>query len=104
MQDTILIIGAGPVGLSLAMALSQQGIPVLVFEQGEFIAKEIRASTFHAATMEKMDEWAVIDDVLAAGYRVDRLQFWDRYEKRIVGDFDYTAIASDTKYPFRLDL
>lgn len=102
MQETILIIGAGPVGLSLAMALSQQGIPVLVFEQGEYIAKEIRASTFHAATMEKMDEWAVIDDVLAQGYRVDRLQFWDRHEKRIVGDFDYTAIAGDTKYPFRL--
>ncbi len=102
MHDSILIIGAGPVGLSLATALVQRGIPVTVFEQGKGIAPEIRASTFHAATMEKMDEWGVIDDVLKEGYRVDRLQFWDRQERKIVGDFDYGIIAEDTKYPFRL--
>ena len=102
MHDSILIIGAGPVGLSLATTLAQRGIAVTIFEQGKGIAPEIRASTFHAATMEKMDEWGVIDDVLKEGYRVDRLQFWDRQERRVVGDFDYSAIADDTKYPFRL--
>lgn len=102
MNQSILIIGAGPVGLSLATALVRQGLPVVVFEKGEAIAKEIRASTFHPATMEKMDEWGVIDAVLERGFRVDHLQFWDRFERRVVGDFDYANIAADTRFPFRL--
>jgi len=102
LMDEVLIIGAGPVGLSLAVALTSRGIPVAIFEQDSQIVKEIRASTFHAATMEKMDEWGVLNAVLAKGHRVDHLQFWDRCERKIVGDFDYEAIAQDTKFPFRL--
>jgi 3-(3-hydroxy-phenyl)propionate hydroxylase len=102
LMDEVLIIGAGPVGLSLAVDLTSRGIPVVVFEQDQQIVKEIRASTFHAATMEKMEEWGVLDAVLARGHRVDHLQFWDRRERKIVGDFDYSAIAADTKFPFRL--
>ena len=102
LMDEVLIIGAGPVGLSLAVALTSRGIPVAIFEQDSQIVKEIRASTFHAATMEKMDEWGVLNAVLAKGHRVDHLQFWDRRERKIVGDFDYEAIAQDTKFPFRL--
>jgi 3-(3-hydroxy-phenyl)propionate hydroxylase len=102
MGSSILIVGAGPVGLSLATALTRRGIPVEVCEQGPGIVKEIRASTFHPATMEKMADWGVIDAVLAKGHRVDHLQFWDRQERKIVGDFAYDAIAGDTAFPFRL--
>lgn len=101
-SETILIVGAGPVGLSLATALVAAGQRVEIFEQGHALAPEIRASTFHPATMEKMAAWGVIEAVLEKGYRVDRLQFWDRPERRIVGDFDYGLIAGDTPYPFRL--
>lgn len=102
MKSSILIVGAGPVGLSLATALAKKGIPSHVFEKESAIAPEIRASTFHAASMEKMADWGVIDRVLAQGHRVDRLQFWDRSSGKIIGDFDYRHIANDTPYPFRL--
>jgi 3-(3-hydroxy-phenyl)propionate hydroxylase len=102
MTSPILIIGAGPVGLSLATGLARQGIACHIFERGPQIVPEIRASTFHPATMEKMSEWGVIDRVLKLGHKVNRLQFWDRTTGQIVGDFDYKHIACDTPYPFRL--
>lgn len=102
MERNILIVGAGPVGLSLALALCRQGIAVTVFEKELQLSDEMRASTFHAASMEYMEKWGVLDDVLKQGHKVDHLQFWDRGQKKIVGDFDYQVIADDTKYPFRL--
>ena len=98
----ILIIGAGPVGLSLATALLQRGLSVAVFEADPELNTEIRASTFHPATLEMFAEWGVIDSVLASGHSVDRLQYWERGTRELIAEFDYKLIAGDTPYPFRL--
>ena len=101
-EKSVLIIGAGPVGLSLAVALINKGIKVEVYEEGATLNKEIRASTFHAKTLEMMDQWGVIDDVLANGNRVEKLQYWDRQQKKLVANFDYSILKDTTKFPFRL--
>lgn len=98
----IIIIGAGPVGLSLATALIQKHIPVQVYEKYPELSPEARASTLHPRTMEMFEEWGVIDDVLAKGNRVHHLQFWERDSQQLIAQFDYDAIADDTPYPFRL--
>ena len=98
----ILIAGAGPVGLSLALALARAGLPVELFEADAELNTEIRASTFHPKTLELFAQWGVADAILAHGYKVDRLQYWERDPQRLVAEFDYAAIAADTPYPFRL--
>lgn len=98
----ILISGAGPVGLSLALALTKQGVPVHVFEAEQELSDEMRASTVHASTLEMFAEWGVADEVIARGHQIDRLQFWDRPTKTLVAELPYQLIAGDTKYPFRL--
>lgn len=98
----ILIIGAGPVGLSLGLALARAGLPVELFEADAELNREIRASTFHPKTLELFERWGVVEEILAHGYQVDRLQYWEREPRRLVADFDYAAIAGDTPYPFRL--
>lgn len=100
----ILIIGAGPVGLSLAIALTNQGIRVQVFEMLPVLSPEARAITFHPATLEMFEEWEVIEQVLAKGYRADTLQYWERENRELIAEFDYHVIAEDTPYPFRLHL
>jgi 3-(3-hydroxy-phenyl)propionate hydroxylase len=100
--NPILIVGAGPVGLSLGLALARAGLPVALFEADAALNSEIRASTFHPKTLELFQEWGVVDNILAHGYRVDRLQYWERTPRRLVADFNYAAIAQDTPYPFRL--
>jgi len=100
----IIIIGAGPVGLCLARALQLKGVPVQVFEQLPELSPEARASTFHPPTLEMFAEWGVIDEVLAQGYQVRSLEYWERATRQRVAKFDYALIAQDTPYPFRLQL
>ncbi|MBL8099916.1 MAG: FAD-dependent monooxygenase [Anaerolineales bacterium] len=101
-QFPILIVGAGPVGLSLALSLARAGIQAEVFEADEELNTQIRASTFHPKTLELFETWGVVDDVIKHGYKVNQLQYWERASRTIIADFDYQVIAKDTKYPYRL--
>ncbi|NWF63520.1 MAG: FAD-dependent monooxygenase [Chloroflexi bacterium] len=98
----ILIAGAGPVGLSLALALARKGIPAEVFEMDAELNTQIRASTFHPKTLEMFKEWGVVDEIIQHGYKVNRLQYWERAPRRLIADFDYGCISDDTPYPYRL--
>ncbi len=78
----VIIVGAGPVGFSLATALIHQGIRVEIFEALPQLSLEIRASTFHPATLEMFAEWGVVEHVLAQGQQVNRLVYWERRARR----------------------
>ena len=97
----VLIAGAGPVGLSLGLALMRAGIQTIVLEKLPELSREARASTIHPPTLEFFDEIGVIDDILASGLRIESLQFWERESREMVADFPYSLIENDTKYPFR---
>jgi len=98
----VLIVGAGPVGLSLATALAQMGVQTAVFEKDPALNNEIRASTLHPATLEMFAEWGVADAVIANGNPVRKLMYWERSTHDLIATFDYDSIKDDTPYPFRL--
>ena len=97
----ILIAGAGPVGMSLALALARQKINVVVLEKLGELSREARASSSHPPTLEFFDEIGIIEDILGNGLQIERLQFWERETRELVADFPYDLIKNDTKYPFR---
>ena len=99
---SILIAGAGPVGLSLALALARRGLAVRVREAQPGLGSEARASTWHPPTLEMLREWGVADAIVAKGFRVDRLQYWERETRTRVAEFEYARITGDTPFPFRL--
>ncbi len=97
----VIISGAGPVGMSLALALARNGVSVIVLEKLNELSHEARASTIHPPTLEFFDEIGIIEDILANGLRIESLQFWERQTRELVADFPYKIIENDTKYPFR---
>ncbi len=99
---SVVIAGAGPVGLSLGLALSRAGIDVEIVEREAGLGKEARASTLHPPTLEMFAEWGVLQSLLARGRRIRRLQYWERASRRLVADFSYRLIEKDTACPFRL--
>jgi 3-(3-hydroxy-phenyl)propionate hydroxylase len=101
METDVIISGAGPVGMSLALALAKNGVSVVVLEKLDELSHEARASTIHPPTLEFFDEIGIIDDILANGLRIESLQFWERQTRELVADFPYKLIENDTKYPFR---
>ena len=49
-NDCVLIAGAGPVGMTTALALLKAGIPVKLFDALAEIPADHRASTLHPST------------------------------------------------------
>jgi 3-(3-hydroxy-phenyl)propionate hydroxylase len=101
LKDPIVIAGAGPVGVTLAEILSLQGIPVIVFEKSEAPNREWRASTFHAGTLELLEDTGVVEELLLRGLKADKVQYRDRKEG-LYAEFDFNLLKDETKYPYRL--
>ena len=51
-SQPIVIVGAGPVGLFAAVLLVRAGFSVIVLEKNDHLALDMRASTFHPATLD----------------------------------------------------
>ncbi|MEV6426891.1 FAD-dependent monooxygenase [Nocardia sp. NPDC051463] len=67
MQTQVLIAGAGPTGLTLALELARRNITVRIVEQtSEFFAGS-RGDGIQPRTLEVFDDLGVLDAVLAAG-------------------------------------
>lgn len=98
-----IIAGAGPVGLSAALALGQAGRSVVLVTDGPGLSTESRASTFHAPTLEILAELGLADEVVRRGLCAPEFQFRDR-GGGVVASFDMTELADVTAFPFRIQL
>ncbi len=72
----VLIVGAGPVGLSAAIELGRRGIRAIVIEQNERIGHQPRAKTTNVRSMEHMRRWGIAERIrraspLPAAYPTD---------------------------------
>lgn len=100
-RDPVLIVGAGPVGLSLAHFLARRGVAVQVFEAESELARDMRASTFHPPTLDMLADDGVADALVAQGHIADRWQYL-RVDTGDAAVFDVGVLADLTAYPFRL--
>lgn len=63
----VLIAGAGPVGLALAVDLGRRGISCTVLERHDGVIYHPRATAQNARTMEFFRRWGIAETVKAAG-------------------------------------
>ncbi|KAL3426711.1 FAD binding domain-containing protein [Phlyctema vagabunda] len=66
--QTVIVVGAGPSGLLLALLLSKQDIQVQVLESAEHLDSQPRATHYLPPAVEELRRAGVIEDVLAAGF------------------------------------
>lgn len=100
-DSRVLIAGAGPVGMTAALILARESVPVTVLEAGSRLSTESRASTFHPPTLEMLEELDVLDELRRIGLYVPTFQYRDR-ERGLIAELDLSLLSSDTKYPFRI--
>lgn len=62
----VLIVGAGPAGLSLAIELGHRGIPCLLVERNDRVGHAPRAKTTNVRTREHLRRWGIADRLRAA--------------------------------------
>jgi len=66
LHPDVLIIGAGPVGLALAIELGHRSISCLVVERNERVGYAPRAKTTNARTRELFRRWGIANDLRRA--------------------------------------
>ena len=101
MTSHVAVVGAGPVGCVAAATLADNGVRVTLFEAQEELPRELRASTFHPATLELLHRFGVVDEMIERGLIADRFAYRDRRLGE-VASFAMDVIADVTRYPFRL--
>ena len=66
-QETdVVIIGAGPVGMALAIELGTRGVPCIVVEQNDRVGKNPRAKTTNVRTREHLRRWGIAENLRKA--------------------------------------
>ena len=100
--DGVLVVGAGPVGLTTASQLARLGVPVRVVDALPAPTTESRAVTLHARSMEMLAALGVLPRLEARGRRIPAIAMVDGRtgETRARVPFDDVP----TRHPFLLDI
>ena len=77
MRDTdVLIIGAGPTGLVLALWLTRLGVGVRIVDKTARAGTTSRALAVHARTLELYRQLGLADEVVARGRKSGAVNLW----------------------------
>lgn len=94
----VLIVGAGPTGLTLAIALAQRGVQALVVDRQAEGANTSRAAVVHARTLELLGPLDVARRLVALGLQARRFTIRDR--DRVLVPIDFAPLP--TPHPYTL--
>ena len=81
-KPQVLVVGAGPVGLFTALALTQRGIRVQVVDKEPCTSTHSYALALHAATLRLLEQEGALTEVLERAYRVRSIAIYDDTRRR----------------------
>lgn len=96
MDTDVLIIGAGPTGLTAAIALAGQGVRAIVLEAQASGQNTSRAAVIHAHTLEKLDALDVTRRLVARGLQSQQFTIRDR--DRLLVPVRFDKLPSQHRY------
>src|SRR6516162_2841103 len=101
-SERVIVVGAGPVGITCALALNKRGIPVTVFEQEPAPVADQRAASIHPPTLELLDDLGLAQTIIPLGLKSPRYRFHDRVTGSVVAEFDLRRMSDEFRFPFVL--
>ncbi len=99
-KDSVLIVGAGPTGLSAAITLARRGIKPHIIDKLKEPIKTSNALAIQPRTLEVWEDLKIVDDALQQGHKLIGAEMSSR-NKTI---FYITYEDLPTRYPFMLAL
>ena len=97
-RTEVLIVGAGPTGLTVATALTARGIQTTVVDRESAGANTSRAAVVHARTLEVLESIGVAERLVKLGIPAPRFTIRDRDRILVTVRFDNLP----TRYPYTL--
>jgi len=98
-QSDVLIVGAGPTGLVLALWLTKLGVRVRIIDKTAEPGTTSRALAVQARTLELYRQLDLADAVIARGHKVPAVNLWAKGER--AARLPFESIGKDlTPYSF----
>jgi 2-polyprenyl-6-methoxyphenol hydroxylase-like FAD-dependent oxidoreductase len=94
-STAVLIVGAGPVGLTLALSLARYHIPFRIIDQAPAPQSEVRAKSLVPRTEEIFEDLGVLEQIHVRGQRNLPTRFYER--ERLIRAVD--PAADPATYP-----
>src|SRR5262244_3517962 len=102
-KTEVLIVGAGPTGLSLACQFIRYGVDFIVVEKQEAITPYSKAIGVHARTLEIFDQIGLADEAVGQGTLAQRARLLIDGEVR--GELEFGDVGRGmSPFPFVLML
>src|SRR6266567_1000652 len=98
-RSDVLIVGAGPTGLVLALWLTKLGVTARIIDKTEAPGTTSRALAVHARTLELYRQLDLTDAVIEHGHKVPAVNLWVRGNRE--ARVSFADVGADiTAYPF----
>src|SRR5205807_9717904 len=92
-RSDVLVIGAGPTGLVLALWLTKLGVKVRIIDKTAEPGTTSRALAVHARTLELYRQLDLADLVVAHGHKVPAVRLWVKGEPKARVPFEEIGAA-----------
>lgn len=101
MADEFLIVGAGPVGLTLANLLAKANKPFRIIDKKSEISKHSKALVVHSKTLELLDsELDLAEEFINSGNKLKRAQIFA--DSKAIMDLDLSQTPSKFNFPLAI--
>ena len=98
--ERVVIVGCGPVGMVLTLALYRKGIPVTLLERADGPIEDQRAAAIQPSSLEMLKELGVTDEIHERGLISPTFHYRDRVSGELVAEFDFSTLADMTEFPY----
>lgn len=98
MRTDVLIVGAGPSGLTLANVLAECGIDFRIMDKKSRPVEQSRAALVHVRTLELWDKLGLAERAVQRGLKTTRVEVYER--GRCASEFPLAGRGAESLTPF----
>lgn len=96
---SVIVVGAGPVGMATALGLAHHGVPCVLIERRPEATAGSKAFGVWGRTLEIFDSWGISAPLLAAGDARDAIAPVAVETGRPIFTVDFTALSGESAMP-----